>query len=901
MTRQKGAREFITLRGVVASKAMRWLLPTLVILLLVLPVAPAQGAVAPKVSATWEPAGLRIRLETGADPFEGKLVVTHQDSAGRVLDGAAGVRLDADTTQELTFAGVRTDVVLVATLTTLDYAYETIPGTLLPAIPLQPIPAGSSIEIAPAPGAPAHLDMHPAMPQGQAMTSYPPLFLVTPGGIEVTGYLANGSLFVRTSDDAGHHWSEPAALLDGISSRAAYAMGVTTSGQVVVVAHRLSFPESVASEPWVYATWRPSSSTWSIQGVSVPLDPFVYANSGPGLVVLPDGNVLLETSVNDPGPGFQTWRFSPAGAKDLGFKATSFMPNSFSVLARGSHVVALIRSNDDLRQYLVRSEDAGASWTDAEGLSAVTAVAPGEQAVGGFDLDTDGTAHISLAAVSTGYNSSAFYVRAPLGGAPSAQRLRNENNYAEAGTLAVADGHVVLLRRYTVYNATQGYFESQNEIMESRDAGLSFTHRALVITEDGQFVGPTTLGAAFMPNGLPAFALSDWPGFSTAVLYDPLVVPTVSTPLQVLVPPTMSPPPSYPMPNSTPTTFGPTPTATTPSYPVTSAPPPTPTPTSPTQAPLPVPDAMPIVGVNPAMVRLAPGDSVEVTVVFYNMASTKIGSEAPTFTNLPLGVHATVRDQGFRIVEGRGSYEYPVTLRADSTAPNASALAVAHSRWATDRPSVNGTFQLKVGAQSAAVAPVPPPGGGRTSILADVPAAAYVFVGTGAAAGVVVVLMRTDAGKWIVAVATLPLYTRLTKADILGNDVRAGIHAYVAANPGARLTDIQKQVDVATSTLVFHLRILQREGYVTSGTEWSRRRYYATGAVPVALRQGKDVAATLTEMLQREPGMGPAAVAARLNISRQLARYHLKQLERDGVVVAQGEGMARGYVLVARR
>jgi predicted transcriptional regulator len=178
-----------------------------------------------------------------------------------------------------------------------------------------------------------------------------------------------------------------------------------------------------------------------------------------------------------------------------------------------------------------------------------------------------------------------------------------------------------------------------------------------------------------------------------------------------------------------------------------------------------------------------------------------------------------------------------------------------------------------------------------------VPAAdlgAAVAVGAAlAAGGAVIALSRTDVGRMVAAAATLPLYTRLAKQDVLQHEVRSGIHVHVSRHPGIRFEDLRRALGLANGVLVFHLRVLERNGFVTAHKEWTRRRFYATGAVPTVPTQG--VAATMAQLLRDAPGIPPAEIARRLGISRQLARYHLRRLETEGVLVAQGEGNAVAY------
>ncbi|MEA3199995.1 MAG: hypothetical protein QOE90_1423 [Thermoplasmata archaeon] len=847
-------------------------------------------------SATWTSDGLVVDAEAGAEAVSGWIVVDHVDglSGERLVDGAAQVDVPAGVTAKAVFAAVRPDVTHDVILT--PDAPATLPGTSLYA-PLGATQALAQASVGPASYAPRAVT-HPVSADDKAYGTEPTRLVFDASGRAVAVYAASGALYAQVSRDGGDSWDAPTTLLDGLGQEGAVFDAALTSSGVMVAAHRVS-DGAGDQQPWLLATLDPADGAWRLSGVSVAATSLTWRA---GVSVQRDGSVLLAVIAGSgPGPDVDVWRFSATGSAKLGSLATD-NPNALRIMADGQGHLALLAKSNDLRQYLYRSTD-GATWLGPTALDAILAVDTGEQILGGYAMQEGGTVHATIYAVSryqVGNESfppgQHYYVRVPWGQGAVATPLDGPGHDEDPVALAVEGQRVATARRHPVPDPNGGdYLVNVNEAQLSTDGGQSFSSiRYVERAPDGSFTAMFDAALALSPDWRPV-SLSVGSGSvglqAVAVpLFDPrdaatvsYVAPAVTTPTSSTPPPTTTPAPSTP----TPTTSMPPSTTTTE---------PAPTPTTPTP---PVDQPLPIVGVSPGIVTLAAGGSADITVTFYNVGATQIGSEAPTLTGLPAGVHAQVQDEGFRVVDGRQSYLYPVKLVADADAPNASVVAAAHARYATDRPALNATFHLLVGGAAAAIAP--PPGAQGSGFAMQVPAAAYVMVGTGAAAGVVVILARTDAGKWIAAVATLPLYTRLVKADVLGNEVRAGIHAFAAQHPGARLSEIQRGVDVTTSTLVFHLRVLEREGYLTTSREWSRRRYWVTGNVPVARREGRDVAATLTGILAREPGLGPAAVAARLGISRQLARYHLRALERDGIVVAQGEGIAKGYVVVARR
>lgn len=189
--------------------------------------------------------------------------------------------------------------------------------------------------------------------------------------------------------------------------------------------------------------------------------------------------------------------------------------------------------------------------------------------------------------------------------------------------------------------------------------------------------------------------------------------------------------------------------------------------------------------------------------------------------------------------------------------------------------------------------PAEPPGDAAPAV----PEAALL---AGAGALLAGAFALTEAGRYALGLVAAALYSRLSKSDVLRHEVRAGIHDHVRDHPGIRYTDLRRDLGLANGVLAFHLRVLLREGYVVARSEWTRRRFYATGAAPPGADPG-DAQAVVLRLLERTPGLGAAEVAKAVGSSRQLARYHLLALERAGLVEATRQGRATRYAPASRR
>lgn len=86
--------------------------------------------------------------------------------------------------------------------------------------------------------------------------------------------------------------------------------------------------------------------------------------------------------------------------------------------------------------------------------------------------------------------------------------------------------------------------------------------------------------------------------------------------------------------------------------------------------------------------------------------------------------------------------------------------------------------------------------------------------------------LRENVRFALVSLLAIPLYTKLSKDDVLSQTNRLTIFRYVTNNPGVNYTQIKKELKFGTSSLVYHLAVLEREELIRSKKEVGRRMFY---------------------------------------------------------------------------
>lgn len=193
-------------------------------------------------------------------------------------------------------------------------------------------------------------------------------------------------------------------------------------------------------------------------------------------------------------------------------------------------------------------------------------------------------------------------------------------------------------------------------------------------------------------------------------------------------------------------------------------------------------------------------------------------------------------------------------------------------------PAQAGSSLAPASEASAAVSP---------GVLAAVAAVAGVAA-VGAAAGAFTPLWARLKEWGILALA--PLYTRLTRSDVLDNGTRDALYHRIQASPGITLTDLTAAGPVARNAVVHHLRILESQGFIVSRRVGRSRHFYPNGHAPsareVVAQSTLENATTraIADRVRAAPGTAQRDLCEGLGISPSLAHWHLARLEDAGLV-----------------
>jgi predicted transcriptional regulator len=204
------------------------------------------------------------------------------------------------------------------------------------------------------------------------------------------------------------------------------------------------------------------------------------------------------------------------------------------------------------------------------------------------------------------------------------------------------------------------------------------------------------------------------------------------------------------------------------------------------------------------------------------------------------------------------------------------------------RENINAVASMKINVH-------PTPTGLPDEIPPSKPVEPATYTGFAliALAGVVALVIGASTEYGLVALLTLliPLYSKLHKEEVLDQFTRGKIQGYITAYPGEHYNSIKTQLGLNNGVLAYHLRVLEREGYVTSLRDGVYKRFYPK-ETPLPKKRGQfsAIQEMIIEHIRSEPGISQDGLAQQMKVSNQVIYYHIRTLMAAGAVRLEKSG-----------
>ena len=136
------------------------------------------------------------------------------------------------------------------------------------------------------------------------------------------------------------------------------------------------------------------------------------------------------------------------------------------------------------------------------------------------------------------------------------------------------------------------------------------------------------------------------------------------------------------------------------------------------------------------------------------------------------------------------------------------------------------------------------------------------------------------------------------REELLTGYMRGLIHGYVVAKKIAHYNQIKRDLGLNNGTVSYHLRVLEKSGVISS-VKKDQKRFFYVGALPDGFNEQvySDLDLALATEIMERPGVCAFELAKTAGVSQSSITYHVKRLERRGLVEARQNGMRKRLFL----
>jgi predicted transcriptional regulator len=137
-----------------------------------------------------------------------------------------------------------------------------------------------------------------------------------------------------------------------------------------------------------------------------------------------------------------------------------------------------------------------------------------------------------------------------------------------------------------------------------------------------------------------------------------------------------------------------------------------------------------------------------------------------------------------------------------------------------------------------------------------------------------------------------------------GAFTRGRILGFVEAHPGIHFSALRDALQLGNGVTAHHIQVLEKEGRLISWMDGKVRRFASSGVNQKRLKEikspvtGMQIAILQVLSESGKLGIQSGELRVKLETSRQLLSYHMKQLTERNFVVSTGKGRALKWSLL---
>lgn len=165
-------------------------------------------------------------------------------------------------------------------------------------------------------------------------------------------------------------------------------------------------------------------------------------------------------------------------------------------------------------------------------------------------------------------------------------------------------------------------------------------------------------------------------------------------------------------------------------------------------------------------------------------------------------------------------------------------------------------------------------------------------------------LLTSEAARFSILLAVVGPLIAITQRGEGGIFTRGRILGFIEAHPGIYFSALRDALSLGNGVTAHHIQILEREGRIISWMDRKVRRFASSGTDQKRLKEirspvvGLQVAILQILSENEQLGIKSGDLRTKLETSRQLLSYHMKQLTDRELVKSSGKGRALRWSLL---
>ena len=153
----------------------------------------------------------------------------------------------------------------------------------------------------------------------------------------------------------------------------------------------------------------------------------------------------------------------------------------------------------------------------------------------------------------------------------------------------------------------------------------------------------------------------------------------------------------------------------------------------------------------------------------------------------------------------------------------------------------------------------------------------------------------TEPSKYRLFIMLTFLYSKIRGTEVLDHYIRGRIQGYITANPGAHYNMIKADLQINNGNLAYHLKVLERQGYVKSVRDGIFKRFYPeTMKVP----RPPSLQERILVLLRTHPGLSQREIARELDQSQSTVNDYLHRMAQANMIKVERSGVTNHIFVV---